>query len=342
MRQPLQNCLFCAFLLVFMGNAPLMAESHTVLGVEGSRFTVNGQPTFLLGVSYYGALGVGPEVWKSDLKEIKKRGFNWVRIWANWNAFGQEAFAVDAEGNPYDAGLKRLQAIVAYCDELGLIVDVTLSRGNGVTGPKRLQTLDAHLRAVRVLVTALKDYRNWYLDLSNERNIRDARFTSIEDLVILRKEVRTLDPKRLVTASHAGDISEEELRDYVLKVGVDFISPHRPRRAGSPQETEAKTREYLRQMENMGRVVPVHYQEPFRRAYGWQPSAEDFLVDLKGAYQGGAAGWCFHNGDTRNAHDGRPRRSFDLRDGNLFTQLDSEEKRAIELIAQFAKDVLIK
>ncbi len=342
MRWPLQVCLFSVFCLVFAGNTLLMAESHTVLGVDEARFTVNGQPTFLLGMSYYGALGVGPEVWKSDLEEIKKRGFNWVRIWANWNAFGQEAFAVDADGNAYDAGLKRLQSFVAYCDELGLIVDVTLSRGNGVTGPKRLQSLEAHQRAVRVLVTALKNYQNWYLDLSNERNIRDPRFTSIEDLVVLRKEVRSLDPRRLVTASHAGDISDEELRDYVMKVGVDFISPHRPRHGGSPQETEAKTREYLRQMKTMGKVVPVHYQEPFRRAYGWEPSANDFLVDLKGAYQGGAAGWCFHNGDTRKAPDGRPRRSFDLRDGNLFSQLDSEEKRAIELIGQFAKGVLSK
>ena len=29
----------------------------TVLGIDGTRFTLNGKPTFLLGISYYGALG---------------------------------------------------------------------------------------------------------------------------------------------------------------------------------------------------------------------------------------------------------------------------------------------
>jgi len=330
--------------LCFASYAPALGfENHTVLGVDGSRFTINGQPAFLLGVSYYGAIGAPWEICKRDLDEIKDRGFNWVRIWANWGAFDQEAYAVDVEGNRHDPGMKKLKEIVTYCDQQGLIVDVTLSRGNGVTGPKRLQSLEAHLRAVRALIDTLKEYKNWYIDLSNERNIQDPRFTSIEDLAVLRQEIRSLDPTRLVTASHAGDVPDDVLRDYVVKVGLDFISPHRPRGARSPQETEAKTREYLSKMKNLGRLLPVHYQEPFRRSFGsWQPSSDDFLVDLKGAYQGGAAGWCFHNGDTRNASDGRPRRSFDLREGSLFRQLDAEERKAVELIEQFAKEVIFR
>jgi hypothetical protein len=79
--------------------------------------------------------------------------------------------------------------------------------------------------------------------------------------------------------------------------------------------------------------VPVHFQEPFRRGYGkWQPGAEDFVDDLKGARAGGAAGWCFHNGDERSAKDGKPRRSFDLREKRLFEQLDEEENRALVLM----------
>ena len=66
------------------------------------------------------------------------------------------------------------------------------------------------------------------------------------------------------------------------------------------------------------------YQEPFRRGYGgWQPTAEDFLMDLRGAIAGGAAGWCFHNGAQNGAPASRPRRSFDLHDKRLFDQLDS-------------------
>jgi hypothetical protein len=79
----------------------------------------------------------------------------------------------------------------------------------------------------------------------------------------------------------------------------------------------------------------VHYQEPFRCGYGtWQPGAEDFLVDLRGAVMGGAAGWCFHNGAQSGAPASQPRRSFDLRDKRMFDQLDTEE---LSVVSQVAK-----
>ena len=85
-----------------------------------------------------------------------------------------------------------------------MIVDVTLSRGNGVAGSPRLETLAAHRHAVETLLGAMKAQRNWYLDLGNERNVRDRRFVSFAELRQLRDAARQIDPKRLITASHAG------------------------------------------------------------------------------------------------------------------------------------------
>src|SRR5581483_578323 len=176
---------------------------------------------------------------------------------------------------------------------------------------------------------------NWYLDLANERNIKDKRFASFADLMELRELVRKFDPHRLVTASHAGDVSREDLGEYLQAVRVDFLSPHRPRTAGSAGQTEARSKQYLAWMKELGREVPLHYQEPFRRDFGpWQPRATDYVTDLKGALAGGAAGWCWHNGANRAAEDGRPRRSFDLREQRLFAQLDEEEARALPLLSQ--------
>jgi hypothetical protein len=88
-------------------------------------------------------------------------------------------------------------------------------------------------------------------------------------------------------------------------------------------------------MRELGRVIPVHYQEPFRRDFskGWQPQVADFATDLEGAIQGGAAGWCLHNGDNRWAPDAQPRRSFDMRQKRLFPQLDDVEQQSLKKLA---------
>jgi hypothetical protein len=60
--------------------------------------------------------------------------------------------------------------------------------------------------------------------------------------------LKRVDPNRLVTASHAGDIPSDDLKRCVLDVQVDFISPHRPRNAKSPGQTEKRSQEYLSEM----------------------------------------------------------------------------------------------
>ena len=41
---------------------PQDGTGQTVLGIADTRFTLNGEPTFLLGVSYYGGLGASVPV----------------------------------------------------------------------------------------------------------------------------------------------------------------------------------------------------------------------------------------------------------------------------------------
>ncbi len=208
-------------------------------------------------------------------------------------------------------------------------MDITLARGRaGAVG--RLPSLAAHEQAVAVLLDALQTHRNWYLDLANERDVRDERFVGTEELARLRQQVRQLDPQRLVTASFGGhDLTPADVHDSLLTIGLDFLAPHRPRDPDSPGQTEQQTRAVLAMQRSIGRSAPVHYQEPFRRGYGdWEPVAEDFLMDLRGAVAGGAAGWCFHNGQQRSVR-GNPPRSFDLRRERLCDQLDAEEQRVV-------------
>ena len=310
------------------------AAPPTVLGVREERFTLNGTLTFLLGFSYYGALGASQDFIRRDLDDAQRYGFNWLRVWATWNAFDHDVSAVGIDGRGREPFLGKLRWLVAECDRRGLVVDVTLARGKPTPPANpggRLPDLAAHQRAVETLVTALKPHRNWYLDLANERDVRDDRYVSATELKTLRETVRRLDPARLVTASFGGhDLGESDVHEALLTVGLDFLTPHRPRTAESASQTEAETRECLDLMKRIGCLAPVHHQEPFRRGYGdWEPAAADFLTDLRGAVAGGAAGWCFHNGSQRNAPGQEPRRSFDLRAKRLFDQLDLEEQRFV-------------
>ena len=327
----IKRLLFAPLLLA----VAVSGASGTELGIQQSRFTVDGRPTFLHGISYYGALGANREPILEDLDDMQKYGFNWIRVWATWSAFDNDVSAVDAEGRLREPFMDKLQWLVAECDRRGMIVDVTLTKGEGRLGHSHVSALDAHLRALETLTSRLKAKGNWYVDLANEHNIR-SKYVSFEDASSLRDRVKQVDDKRLVTISYVGDIPKEDVAHYLLDVKVDFLSPHRPRNARSAGQTEHTTRQYLTAMRELGRVIPVHYQEPFRRDFskGWQPKAADFAADLLGAIEGGAAGWCFHNGDNRWAPDAQPRRSFDMRENRLFTQLDEVERQAIRELAK--------
>jgi hypothetical protein len=320
-------------LLLHVAGLP-RSTAATVLAIEGTHFLVNGRPCFLLGVSYYGGLGASKASMREDLNDAQRYGFTWLRVWATWSAFGDDVSAVGVDGRPREPFLGKLKWLVAECDRRGLVVDITLNRGRKSSSSPAggfVADLPSHERAVETLVTTLKQQRNWYLDLANEHDVRDARFVPAAELKALREVVRRLDPGRLVTASWGGhDLDEKELRESFDSIGLDFLAPHRPRTPESARQTEAQTRAALAALDRLGHPAPVHYQEPFRRGYGaWQPAAEDFLTDLRGSIAGGAAGWCFHNGSQNGAPGNQPRRSFDLRDKRLFDQLDREEQKVV-------------
>src|SRR5437867_2265935 len=63
-------------------SARATVQTKTILGSAGSRFLLNGTPTFLYGMSYYGALGATENFIRHDLDDMQRNGFNWIRVWA--------------------------------------------------------------------------------------------------------------------------------------------------------------------------------------------------------------------------------------------------------------------
>ena len=83
-------------------------DTGTVLGIAKDRFTLNGEPTFLVGVSYYGGLGASEESVRRDLDDLQEFGINWLRVWATWDSFGTNVSALDADGKGREVYLQRL------------------------------------------------------------------------------------------------------------------------------------------------------------------------------------------------------------------------------------------
>src|SRR3954451_6183635 len=120
--------------------AILLLLSSCAMGAEvevrGSMFGIDGRPVFLLGCSYYAGVGARPEVYQKDLGELRNCGFNWIRVWATWAGYGNDVSVVDGKSGAVRAEyFDRLRKLIDECDRRGIMVDVTLSRGKGATGP---------------------------------------------------------------------------------------------------------------------------------------------------------------------------------------------------------------
>lgn len=104
-RKSLPNVCSCGVacvlsLLPTVSAATAASSGKTVLGIKDIHFTLNGDPAFLLGISYYAALGAPQEFVLSDLGACQQYGFNWIRIWATGSWFGKDCSVVTGEGDP--------------------------------------------------------------------------------------------------------------------------------------------------------------------------------------------------------------------------------------------------
>ena len=314
----------CACCLLALGSLVAAPASAITLGVsaDGRFFTVNGKSVYLNGISYYSGTSVDdPKDLKLDLDDMVKNRFNWIRVWTFW---GADIAVTDPNGQVREPGMSRLKTIITECNKRRMIVDVTMSHGNHPAPSNQAE----HLACARTLAAELKPYRNVYIDVGNERDVGDARYVSLEDVGELITAIKAIDPQRICTASSCPG-SEDGMKQH-LEVGkLDFIAPHLCRDDGCSAKTIGTVKELAGWMKALGRRVPIHLQEPFRRGYtDYQPTVEDFYRDDSGARIAEAAGWCLHNGSSRRGSGEQQRsRSFGMgkEHGRLYAQLDEVE-----------------
>jgi hypothetical protein len=303
------------------------------LGTEGGRFTLDGRAHFLVFISYFDAMRTSLASLESDFRYLRTNGFDGIRIFPNWWDFRTGIrFASDTliDGNGH-ARLDRLVALKNVLDlaaRHGLLVDVSFAyetveglselrsdqvgTSQGALPVNRVHIDDYELGLIQI-TRELRAYRNIFFDIQNEYN---GRITHLDDDEVRRlcATIKTVDPKRLVTASLANEIGPEEVARRSNEVGVDIVGWHESRNPWRFYEMDELVRRAKSET-----TKPVYLGEPAVLDDGL--AAQDFVTAATTAKAGGAAAWTFH---TRNG--------FDLSRKSLADSMTEAEKSFVSTV----------
>ena len=93
----------------------LTPANAVTLGISNDNryFTVNGTPTYLHGISYYGALSINKPEWiEQDLDDMRADGFNWIRVWVTWDYRDKDVSAIGKDGKIREPYMSRLKDLI--------------------------------------------------------------------------------------------------------------------------------------------------------------------------------------------------------------------------------------
>ena len=213
--------------------------------IKQGKFLQNGEPIFLLGISYFDGLSAPQKVFESDFKFLKERGFNALRVWANWyteyqpNTLG----LIEQDGSINANLLQKLKSFLRTAEENGFIVKLTFSRdATAKIGFRKYKD------AIVSVTSEIRTFPNVLLDLQNETDHcgvnedRDCEgHLTLKQAGVLADAVKSADPNRLVTVSRTGGgfvEGKDDYKSFLNEAKVDFIATHRPSRTRNSQWAE--------------------------------------------------------------------------------------------------------
>jgi hypothetical protein len=286
----------CALVLIALALSASIARAQK-LSIQSDRFAVDGTPRFLTFMSYFAGMGA-PDI-VSDLRTMRRLGFDGFRIWPNLDGAPQ---LMNADGSLRPEGLARLQLILDQARVEHLIVDVTFTREH-VPG----MTAAAAKLGIVAATEALRSYDNILFDIQNERNVGDRRFMSETDVAAIFAAVKATDSARITTASMSPASDAAETADFTARLRLDVTAYHEPR---TPDwYTLAAYQRVVGTMKRNGR--PAYLQESMSTrdslfSYPAHDRAEYFLEAIANAKLAGAAAWCFHTDVAVGFQNGPP------------------------------------
>lgn len=313
-------------IFVFSGCVLHAPASAPLLDISGDKFSVNGHPTFLLGVSYFDVLGFK----QSDLDELAARGFNLIRVWLDWGVWKDRTRSCfDESGNFIRAS--TVLDLVRAAAARGIVVDVTvLNSASTFTNSAAVE------RAIRSAVKVLKNEPNVFFDLVNEHNNADhpgswwsMSHVRLRDLMATAQRAHRRAILSVSSSSpHVLNVDETVNSASIneeIETGSQILIPHFSRTVDWNERTHERVSAVKAYLVSVGRSIPLYLQEEARRGFRGQfPSASQFLHAAVEARDAGAAGWVFHTSA-----------GFDLSgEKTFFGNLDAEEQAIVASMAE--------
>ena len=203
------------------------APATHVVGIDGTRITLDGQPFPFTGLSFFNAI-YNPTFNRTRedrlhwLRTFREYGINVLRIWCQWDFPPPRNFIdVQPDRSTYtDAGdlreehVERAVEIITDADSLGMVIELCLfSHEKTPYLPPEI-----HAKGTGLLAARLVPYRNLILQIWNEESVG---WRQIYDAV------KAADPARLVTS--APGVSNV-LGDDEQNETLDLLAPHTIRR----------------------------------------------------------------------------------------------------------------
>jgi hypothetical protein len=195
-----------------------------VLGIDGTRLTLDGKPFDFEGLSFFNAI-YNPTFNQNNqersirLKDYRENGINALRVWCQWN-FGPPSHVwVDTapentmytdEGEIREDSFAKLAALIELADNLGMLIEVVLfSHEKQPNFPAEILE-----KAAGNMAEKLKPYGNILLQIWNEDSTEIFRCF---------KKIKETDPERITTSSPGlpSQLGDDE-QNYML----DILTPH--------------------------------------------------------------------------------------------------------------------
>jgi hypothetical protein len=310
------------------------------LAVDGSRFTIDGTPRFLVLVSYFDALRASDAVLDADFAWLRRHGIDGVRIFPNWwrcaeqrrcgGHPGADTLMAAPDGRLGADRLARMQQVLARAARHRLVVDLSFARETVRDPQGAMLAVGPYADGLAAALNGLGPAPHVMVDLQNEvyQNRLYAEGAAEDAPKVAALTGRLAAKGRILFVS----VNAPEAERYVY-CGVaaacpagaapsDVIAVHDAREPNWHDRTPAVVRDLLAMAARRG-PRPIYLQEPMP----WQDERnpdrlERFLDAAARAKRAGAAAWTFH---TRSA--------FILRDGrSLQAQMSADERRFVEQV----------